>query len=541
MITSAIVQLKRINYTTDVDNTPDVYTKTEVDGIETGLQQEIDDKVETTTYNSFSGSVNTELGTKADTTYVDTEINSLSGSVATDLSDKADTTYVNTEINTLSGSVETELNARVPISPDFSGDMDTVKTTSTFRVNNTATNLPTPSTFWSAIVYGNGSNVVSQTVTHFQNGTSYVRSFNNSWSAWTSVTQDTVYDDTSIQADIDTKADKSLTINGNSLTSSFNLDKTDVGLSNVNNTADSAKPVSTAQQTALNLKANDTDVVKLTGAQTILGDKSFSDNVTVDGSVEFNDEIDYTNAQLINFPKADIALENVDNTSDINKPISSATQTALNLKAATSYVDTQIASRVPTTRTVNGQSLSSDITIEASDVGLGNVDNTADSLKPLSAATINALADKQDILTRFAAPGAPGNQTLGTKGTVQWKTPLVGNADWTSASSTWTNNSGSNAIVKVKGSIMCKSNNIGNDFTIVYNPAGSGSNIDNKMLNGIPTANGPTIYHFESWIAVDAGGTLKTEATNLIVYAASTTAGANGEVNNAYISYEIYS
>jgi len=34
------------------------------------------------------------------------------------------------------------------------------------------------------------------------------------------------------------------------------LTKTDVGLANVDNTADTAKPVSTAQQTALNLKAN---------------------------------------------------------------------------------------------------------------------------------------------------------------------------------------------------------------------------------------------------------------------------------------------
>ncbi len=38
--------------------------------------------------------------------------------------------------------------------------------------------------------------------------------------------------------------------------------------------------------------------------------------------------------------KADIGLGNVDNTSDANKPISSATQTALNAKASTSHTHT---------------------------------------------------------------------------------------------------------------------------------------------------------------------------------------------------------
>ena len=38
----------------------------------------------------------------------------------------------------------------------------------------------------------------------------------------------------------------------------------------------------------------------------------------------------------VTLTKADLTLDNVDNTSDINKPVSTATQTALNLKATTS-------------------------------------------------------------------------------------------------------------------------------------------------------------------------------------------------------------
>lgn len=44
--------------------------------------------------------------------------------------------------------------------------------------------------------------------------------------------------------------------------------------------------------------------------------------------------------------KTTVGLENVDNTSDINKPISSATQTALNLKADTSSVNTSLGNKV---------------------------------------------------------------------------------------------------------------------------------------------------------------------------------------------------
>jgi hypothetical protein len=46
----------------------------------------------------------------------------------------------------------------------------------------------------------------------------------------------------------------------NGYTGSVNLTQTDLGLSNVNNTSDINKPVSSAMQTALDLKANSTDV-----------------------------------------------------------------------------------------------------------------------------------------------------------------------------------------------------------------------------------------------------------------------------------------
>ena len=70
------------------------------------------------------------------------------------------------------------------------------------------------------------------------------------------------------------------------------ISKANVGLGNVDNTSDLNKPISTATQAALNLKAN-----------------------------------------ITSLNKEGVGLGNVDNTTDLNKPISTATQTALDLKA----------------------------------------------------------------------------------------------------------------------------------------------------------------------------------------------------------------
>jgi len=63
------------------------------------------------------------------------------------------------------------------------------------------------------------------------------------------------------------------------------LNKTAVGLANVDNTADTAKPVSTATQTALNGKANDSEVVHLAGTETVTGAKNFIGGLQASGQV----------------------------------------------------------------------------------------------------------------------------------------------------------------------------------------------------------------------------------------------------------------
>jgi hypothetical protein len=61
--------------------------------------------------------------------------------------------------------------------------------------------------------------------------------------------------------------------------------------------------------------------------------------------------------------------------------------------------------KVPPTRAVNGHALSADVTVTASDVGLGNVDNTSDLNKPISTATQTALNAKEATANKGQANG----------------------------------------------------------------------------------------------------------------------------------------
>lgn len=97
---------------------------------------------------------------------------------------------------------------------------------------------------------------------------------------------------------------------------------------------------------------------------------------------------------VVSLVKADVGLSNVDNTSDANKPVSSAQQTALDGK-------------VPMTRTVAGKPLSANVTLAKGDVGLGNVDNTSDASKPVSTAQQAALDAK------VSTSGVAGLNTVG--------------------------------------------------------------------------------------------------------------------------------
>jgi hypothetical protein len=155
--------------------------------------------------------------------------------------------------------------------------------------------------------------------------------------------------------------------------------KSMVGLGNVDNTADSAKPISDAAQTAIDLKAPLASPA-LTGTPTAptatVGTSTTQVATTafVASTYAPLDGPTFTGS-VSGITKTMVGLSNVDNTTDAGKPVSSAAQTALDLKA-------DLAS--PTfTGTVSG--------ITKTMVGLSSVDNTADADKPVSTAAQAAL------------------------------------------------------------------------------------------------------------------------------------------------------
>lgn len=103
------------------------------------------------------------------------------------------------------------------------------------------------------------------------------------------------------------------------------------------------------------------------------------------------------------------ATSNLDNTSDVNKPISTATQTALNLKAP-------LASPA-FTGTVTG--------ITAAMVGLGNVTNTSDANKPVSTATQTALNLKVDTTALTSYRTLTNNTFTGTSAATTFPTTVA--------------------------------------------------------------------------------------------------------------------
>jgi hypothetical protein len=90
-------------------------------------------------------------------------------------------------------------------------------------------------------------------------------------------------------------------------------------------------------------------------------------------------------ADLPTLTSADVGLGNVDNTSDLDKPISTATQDALDLKYDASNPTNYITAEEAPVQSVAGKV--GNVLLNSSDVGLGNVDNTSDLDKPISTAT----------------------------------------------------------------------------------------------------------------------------------------------------------
>lgn len=161
-------------------------------------------------------------------------------------------------------------------------------------------------------------------------------------------------------------------------TGNVNITATNIGLGNVNNTSDAEKPISTATKTALNGKQ-----AKVTGAATTITDS----NLTADRA-------------LISNSSGKVA-------------VSSVTSIELGyLDGVTSNIQTQLNNKLSSAPVTSVNNKTGAVTLAKGDVGLGNVDNTSDANKPISNATQAALNDKQSKITANGILKGDGTGTI---------------------------------------------------------------------------------------------------------------------------------
>jgi hypothetical protein len=227
------------------------------------------------------------------------------------------------------------------------------------------------------------------------------------------------------------------------------LTKAMIGLSNVDNTSDTNKAISSATQTALNLKANqsslDTTNSNVSALQSKTNAMSYTGNtltmneniiVSLDEFLNGNCTIGNASTDLLTvnsattfngsvngLTKAMVSLGNCDNTSDINKAISSATQTALNAKQNTLSWDSS-----PTSSSSNAIS---------------------------SGSVYTALGTKQNTLTFDSSPTNSSTNpvtsagiytALGTKPGLSSNNTMIGNQIYNIGTVTFNNGLSSNTI-----------------------------------------------------------------------------------------------
>lgn len=175
--------------------------------------------------------------------------------------------------------------------------------------------------------------------------------------------------------------------------------KAQIGLSEVDNTADMYKPVSGPQQDAMNqLEAN---IKKDIAAQVVEADENLKKelNGKITDTTQKLDRHIADKSNPHNVTKSQLGLDMVDNTADLDKPVSVPQKIAID-DAKKAGTEAQAALTEHKNDTNNPHS------VTAAQVGLDRVNNTADSEKPVSQAQRIAINAVQTALDNHKADKA---------------------------------------------------------------------------------------------------------------------------------------
>lgn len=224
--------------------------------------------------------------------------------------------------------------------------------------------------------------------------------------------------ETSIEAQAKVDAHANLTNNPHSVT------KSQVGLSNADNTSDVNKPISSATQTALDLKIDSSKISAANGVASLDNSGKVPVEQLPNSVMEFKGTYDpSTNSPSLS--------DGSGNAGDVYR-ISVAGSRNFGSGSITFFVGDLVVysgsvwQRSPAADgviSVNGYQGA--VTLTKSDIGLGSVDNTSDSAKPISSATQSALDLKYDssnpsgyVNSSQASAAAPVQSVAGHTGSV---------------------------------------------------------------------------------------------------------------------------
>jgi hypothetical protein len=275
--------------------------------------------------------------------------------------------------------------------------------------------------------------------------------------------------------------------------------RANLGLGNVDNTADADKPVSTATQAALDLKANVSDVnsalaLKATVAALEAHMAITADTTMLATKAALADLNDYAPINSPTFTgtvsgidKSMVGLGSVDNTTDAAKPISTATQAALDLKAqlasptltgtptaptatpgtntaqiaTTAFVQSSIASNTLILGGINTASSSQGATLLNNELKLSSADGSNAGVVNTSAQTFGGVKTFKDgAVTEVTNPTSVVDQinsssNAGAGGTIQWQsftagvTGILNEVQWKMGTPTYPYGTASNVTINI--------------------------------------------------------------------------------------------